>query len=426
MRFMLSLACVLSTFALFGTAQQTNPKAPDEKPNIAWEPEFDAALAKAKQEGRPLLIAFLMDGEPANEETSEKIYTNLELIKLSRKFVCVPCCAGDKTEKDGKSARFAGVTIAQQNANEKKARARYLKSDVVCTPQHVFCDPKGTELLRKIYYVSTQQLKKAMALALVGSVKEIDPETRAVVQDEKAKVDKLLKDLDSKNLEVRDAALSGLGTADDARALPAVLGKAKAGNDDATRSSAIKALGHKGNHTAVKPLLPFLADPRAPIVIQVAQTLGVIQIPDAEPDLLSLLKKEKRDRVRSTLLRAVAKCNPGNPKLAELCLATLKGASAQMQAATIVAMGFLKPDTKVTDALRPLLADKNQNMRALGAWALGNQGGAANAELLDKLAKDDKAPEVRELATKASKQCRGERVNDYENLYVMFFFDYEN
>jgi len=386
MRFMLSLACVLSTFALFGTAQQTNPKAPDEKPNIAWEPEFDAALAKAKQEGRPLLIAFLMDGEPANEETSEKIYTNLELIKLSRKFVCVPCCAGDKTEKDGKSARFAGVTIAQQNANEKKARARYLKSDVVCTPQHVFCDPKGTELLRKIYYVSTQQLKKAMALALVGSVKEIDPETRAVVQDEKA----------------------------------------KAGNDDATRSSAIKALGHKGNHTAVKPLLPFLADPRAPIVIQVAQTLGVIQIPDAEPDLLSLLKKEKRDRVRSTLLRAVAKCNPGNPKLAELCLATLKGASAQMQAATIVAMGFLKPDTKVTDALRPLLADKNQNMRALGAWALGNQGGAANAELLDKLAKDDKAPEVRELATKASKQCRGERVNDYENLYVMFFFDYEN
>lgn len=424
-----SVAALFSILALAlpSLAQESSPSAPDVKASIAWEPDLDAALATAQSQGRPLFVAFLMDNEPANDDTIARIYTDPALVKLSRKLVCVACCVGDHKGEDGMCKKFPGITCAQHNAIEKKARARWIKSDLVCTPQHVFCHPKGTEIGRKIYYVAKQQLMKAMALAIAAGAKEVDAESKNVVQEEAARVDKLLKDLGSKNQEVRDAAMGELAAADDPRALPAVLSKAKPGNDDGTRISAIRAVGKKGNHQAVMALAPFLSESKVQIVIQAAAALEVIQLPDAVPELLKLLKKEQRDRVRSTALRAAAKSNPESAKVQEICLQAMKGSSSQLQAAAIVALGMLKPDPKNAEAIQPLLASKNQNMRGLAVWAYGNQLTPACATLLDKIAHEDKAaPELRELAAKAVRRCSGDKVEDYENLYRTFFIDYEN
>ena len=60
------------------------------------------------------------------------------------------------------------------------------------------------------------------------------------------------------------------------------------------------------------------------------------------------------------------------------------------------------------------------------AWALRSQCTPACTEILDRLSRDDKAPEVRELAANAARVCRGEKVEGYETLYRTFFINYEN
>ena len=47
-RSMLRGACAISIFTFVACAQEKDAKAPDEKPAIAWEGDFDQALQKAK------------------------------------------------------------------------------------------------------------------------------------------------------------------------------------------------------------------------------------------------------------------------------------------------------------------------------------------------------------------------------------------
>jgi len=411
--FVLGVAFSLVAFHCPAPAQ-----AADTAPKIAWESDFDAALLRAQKESKPLLVAFLMDNEPANDETINQHYADPEIVKLSGKFVCLACCIGEHKGEDGKCAKFPGITCEQHQAIEKKARARWLVGEDVCTPQHVFCDPKGQVIMRKVYLVPKQTLKKGMAFVLNAVAK--DPDSKSLVDEEKSRVDTWLKDLDSKNLEVREAALRELGVADDPRALPAVLQRAKTG-EDPTRVAAINALAKKGNYAAVKPLTTLLGDPKPQITIRVAIALEAIQIPDATPDLLTAIKKEKRDRVRGFFLRAAARSSPSSAAVRDACVQALKGASAQLLPCVLIALGRMKPDSRIIDSVRPLLTDKNQNTRALAAWVLGSQATPECATAIEALLQAEKTPEVKGLATSALKYCKGEKVDGYDSLFMQFF-----
>ena len=58
------LECALLLIVAVGLAP-----APD--PQIAWEPDFDATLKAAKEDGKPIFIAFIMDQESANDEIAK-------------------------------------------------------------------------------------------------------------------------------------------------------------------------------------------------------------------------------------------------------------------------------------------------------------------------------------------------------------------
>jgi HEAT repeat protein len=439
----LAIACLVGV--LCGQTRTPDPApapgpAPNGAPNaaapaIAWESDYDAALQRAQKENRPLFVAFLMDNEPANDETVQKIYTDAEFVKLSSRCVCLVCCVGEHHPADhpadhgadghpadgGNCARFPTVTCAQHQAIEKKARARWLVGEDVCAPQHLFCDPKGNVIVRKVFFAAKQELKKCFALALDAVTK--DPESKSIIAAEAGRVDKWLRDAASRNAEVRDAALGELAVADDARALPAVIKLAKPGNDDPTRMAAIAALAKKGNFTAVKPLTPMLGDAKAQIAIRVALTLETIQIPDATPDLLAAVKKEHRDRVRGFLLRAAARCSPSQAAVRDCCLQSLKGASAQLEPCVLIALGRMQANSKIIEAMRPLLLERNQNTRGLAVWVLGCQGTADCAAAIQTLLQTEKTPEVTGTANSALKHCKGEKVDGWDNLFSTYFSD---
>ncbi len=411
-----------SLFAIAATAQ-TNPGAapPPATPKIAWETDFDRAMQRAKEEHKPVFVAFLMDDEPANDETIAKHYTDKRIVELSGKFVCLACCIGQHEEKDGSCTKFPGTTCAQHQAIEKKARARWLTGEDVCTPQHVFCDTAGNVVARKVYLIPKDGLEKCMVHTLDAVTK--DPDARAVVAAERARVDKWLKDIESRNVEVREAAMRELVLTEDNRAIPAILRIAKAGSDETLRVGAINSLARKGNVPAVRPLAGLLGDGKAQILIAVARALETIQLPDATADLLASLKKEKRDRVRGFLLRAAARSSPTNAAVREACLKALAGASAQLEPCVLLALGRLSPHSTIVAAVRSRLSDKNQNIRGLSIWVLGAQALPECTDPLQELLRTEKTPEVVKIATSALSKCRREKVENYDNLFTTFFSD---
>ncbi len=418
-RWLALVSCLLS---VIGMAPSQGPTpVPTGNTKIVWESDFDAAMQRAQKEKKPIFVAFLMDDEPANDETIQKHYTDPEVVKLTSRCVCLACCTGEHKCEEGHCTKFPGITCAQHQAIEKKARSRWLTGDDVCTPQHVFCDSAGQVIARKVYLIPKETLRKCLAVALDAVAK--DPEAKNIVDAEKASVDRWLKDIDSRNLETREAAMRELVVAEDPRAMPAVIRLAKSGNDDTVRLGAINALAKKGNLTAAKPLAAMLGDSKAQILIAVARSLETIQLPDATPDLIAAIKKEKRDRVRGFLLRAAARSAPRNAVVRDACLQTLKGASAQLEPCVLLALGRMAPDPKIVEAVKSRLGDKNQNIRGLAVWVLGSQGSPECAKALQALLDDEKTPEVTTIATSAVKVCRGEKVENWENRYSTFFSD---
>jgi HEAT repeat protein len=245
-----------------------------------------------------------------------------------------------------------------------------------------------------------------------------------MVAEERERVTAWLADLDSNNLEVKEAALRGLGYAEDPRALPAVLECCGPKIDDATRMAAISALGRKGNYQAVEPLTAMLKDGKAPVLCQVAKSLETIQMPEAVPALLKAIKKEKRDRVLGTFLRAASHSQPSNTELRDICLKELKSASTQLTASVLVSLGRLDTHDKIVAALTPQLASKNQNTRGLAVWALGNHATDASTKALKKLQGDEKTPEVMKLLPPALRRSRGEVVEGYDSMFWTFLWDF--
>jgi len=422
-----SLLCLFAAALPTATAQTPPAPAPATKPaaRISWETDFDAALERAATDKKPLFVAFLMDDEPANDQTIKEHYTDAEIIDLTHRFVCLVCCIGEHKNEEGGCSKFPGITCAQHQAIEKKARARWMVGDDVCCPQHVFCNSKGEVVMRRVYLIPKDTLAKCLAMTLQttgGNTDGLRPGT--LVDEEKMKVDGWIKDLASNNLEVREAALRGLGSADDARALPAVLRECDATRDDATRIAAIGALARKGKYEAVKPLTAMLKEKSAPILIEVAQSLDTIQMPEAVPELLATAKKERRDRVLGVMLRAAARSQPSNAEVRDLCLRTFNRASAQLKGHAMVALGHLDTDKRIVDAMLPLMVNRNQNTRALATWVLGGQRTPESTKALAELQRTEKTPEVVKLLTSAVKHNRGEVVEGYGSLFFQFLSDY--
>lgn len=426
-----SVPAVCSVLMATVLAQDPAPPAAPAAPRIAWEQDYDAALQRAASEKKPLFVAFLMDDEPANDQTVKDHYLDPQIVKLLGNFVCLVGCIGEHKGDDG-CKKFPGLQCAEHQAIEKKARQRWLLGDLVCTPQHVFCDPTGQVLHRKIYLISKSMLAKCLLMTLQDCGVDIknmrvdfgkDAES-ADPDQERNRVANWIADLDSRNLEVRETALRGLGYADDPRALPAVLERCGAKHDDPTRLAAIGALGRKGNYQAVDRLTALLSDNNAQILAKVASALESIELPQAAPALVAAMKKEKRDRVLGVLVRAASKSQPSNADVRDFCLKQLKSASVQLQANLLVALGRVDTNDKVVAAVTPLLTSKNQNVRGLAVWGLGNQRTAASAKALLQAQKDEKTPEVLKLLPSALRRCRGEAVESYETMYYTFFSDY--
>ncbi|MBN2489870.1 MAG: hypothetical protein JXQ29_03360 [Planctomycetes bacterium] len=129
---------------------------------IQWFGSFEEALAEAQKKNAPIFIAINND-YPANER--EKIeanrqmalvcYRDLEVVKASRRFVCV--VAGhharplDVLDDNQECRRFGKITYAELAAVTAAVRTRFFPGETeIVAPQHLIVDPTGKLIDRSL------------------------------------------------------------------------------------------------------------------------------------------------------------------------------------------------------------------------------------------------------------------------------------
>src|SRR5262249_2427697 len=67
---------------------------------IEWANDWHAALKIAQETHRPLMVHYNMDHEPACEEVARTHFHDKDVVRLSKKFVCVVCSLGEHSAEN--------------------------------------------------------------------------------------------------------------------------------------------------------------------------------------------------------------------------------------------------------------------------------------------------------------------------------------
>lgn len=354
-------------------------QAPTLPPGIAWHPRWEDALAQAKAENKPLMVAFVLEGEPANEQIMREHFKAREIIELSRKFVCV-AAAPRLTEKkkgirfDGTegdvSAKLGSASPAEIAKTEFLARTRLLEASKVSCPQFVFVAPDGkTLLLRHVWMLPKAELKKKMELALAFHAPD---SAGAAVKKHRDQVASLLEQAKDKDKTIRRTALTALAKLDDPRIATFLVKRTQRTVPSEQRTEAIFTMGVRANAKVLTRLHELLKAKDLKTRIHAAIAIGKVGMADSISHIEAALKNEKQDRVRSHLLRAlIATCDDAS--IIEKALTKVMRRRAELD--LVVAL-YLVKDLDATPAfkkaIKRLLTNNNKNVRTAAFVATGN------------------------------------------------------
>lgn len=358
---------------------------------IQWEKDFDTALARAKAEGKPIMITFLLKGESANEDVARNHLHDASVVAESRKFVCLIGCIGLHGEAAADACpTFDGLTCRQHEACEQRARTTYMDSPVVEAPQFLFLGPDGKKvLLRHVWLLSAQELRKKMQLASTfHDPKNAPPE----LKEQRDRVLELLRQADGNNQDERRMALSALATEDDPRVAEFLLTQTGPEVDSQRRLEAIDAMRGRGNAKVLPCLHALLKQKDTQVRIHVAAALEGIGMRESAKPLLDVLVKETQDRVRAHLLRALSTCEKDAAVLRVHILKMLRStAQADYVAACRVAEGQPRHED-IDHALMKLALSSNSGARTAAYHAIGALKAMDARPLLERQVPSDKDP----------------------------------
>jgi hypothetical protein len=414
----LGLALVPLAVGVRGAArgQETSPQegappppaaapALDEK-QIAWMPSYPEAVRRARDEKKPLLVAFNMDGEIACDALAETTYRDKKLVEKSRSFLCVICCTGKHEETVGADGvaqcrRFGRVGCADHRQCEVKASDALIGSDVVIAPQHVIVAPDGRVIARRAWQLSVQELTRMMdaALRLIGAPGAPPPPDPKA---ERARIEELLHQAEKASYWRKDEYVKqivDLETEQSRAMLLAYLARRDA-NDD-TRVAIVTALGRKGDYTVLDVLRKATRDGKAYVALAAVDALGKIGLPEAKEDLKKLLGAFQAGNDYGRVLRAYAACGPDDAGVRDLVLKRAKGSDQNVRAHAIAALASLKSSPEIDEFLKKALDDDITVPRACAAWAVGMGRHHNCRKQLEKLAVTESVQDLKDIALTA-------------------------
>lgn len=391
----LLLAAVLAALSTSVHAQD----APAIRPSgIAWENDYEKALARAERENRPLMVAFVLQGEPANEQMMREHFRDREIIAFSRNFVCLVACPGVTEDVEGArtdgtrgpvSKKLGGASTKEIQKIEYKARTRLLEARAVNCPQFLFLAPDGERvLLRHVWMLPKRALLKKMRTAFAAH--ERAPAS-ANASETAGAIDDLMTRAAGTSPEDRRAAIADLASREDPRIQEFLTARTHAREGQLQRAEVIFfGLGQQGNARHLPHLQRLLRDRDAIVRAHAAIAIGRTGLAEAVPALQKALKSERQDRVRSHLMRAMAACIE-DPAVLEKALSRHFRARGEAECLTALHLATtLDPNPKLAKSIARLLRSGRPSVRAAAYVTLGTHGYEHLAKMLSRAVKKEK------------------------------------
>ncbi len=122
-----------------------------EPPGVRWEADFDQALARALEEGRPIFLAVnALEDERANVDLATRLYPSAQWGAATRGYVCLVANPNDHPQAGGGCARYPGSTCAAHRRALAFVTERF--GSALISPQHLILEPELDLHWRKEYY----------------------------------------------------------------------------------------------------------------------------------------------------------------------------------------------------------------------------------------------------------------------------------
>lgn len=254
------LALVVSALALgaqacrapatTGTPARDPVDAPDAR-QILWQRDLEQALALARAEGRPLLLAVNMDGESASDRIVLENYHDPAFVAATRPFVCLVASVFRHNPRDHDEhgrripcPRLGECTCGEHMALEPQLFERFLSDGERVAPRHALVLPDGS---------------KAWDLSLSFDLHDIDRALQASARDERERRGPAAE-LPCEVPELDWAALAARRDARGRAALEERLARARGEIPLAHALAAIAAQGDAGAAPALRQVVARLAE----------------------------------------------------------------------------------------------------------------------------------------------------------------------
>ena len=347
---------------------------------IDWKTSLDEALALAAKENKPILVAFNMDRERANDRMAREHYKDPAVLAIAGKYICLIASKFRHAEElDGICPRFGTVTCTQHISGEIAARKKYLKTVNVESPQHLILRPDGTLFRKKVWFMSTEQLADLLSKAhrdlfpdqYTGDVKggqiPVEEEPEEEPEEEDAEEDAEDEPVPVTPKEIRDSILKKRDIWEIKKLARELMKKEAPLKQEADEilddllsnkeyqvevtCGLLLAHGFRGNKKAVKKVAKFLSHKEEKIRSHAAVALEDIADQSAYTAVRKQLKREKEDNVTKNLVRAFGVVGNQKRGSVETVLELTKARSSVVARNAIVALSNFKRSSKAEKEL---------------------------------------------------------------------------
>ena len=385
---------VLAAFVIFAGFPGLAPGQGD----LPWETDVEAALKKAKEAGRPVLILLHDRREIACKRMVSRVYADAEVRAAMRNFVLVPTCP----DREGRPLPFGGISEEQLADNESFVRRDVLEAVTVTVPQHLFLAPDGKVLLRKLY-----ELKKSAFLDLMAEAQSAF--SGVAIKGLAARQKKLFETVRNGSQKDKSKAVQTIAENDDPKTLE-LLYLTVQGLPEAERAVCIRALGYDRFSHAGPILLRWLADRsklvRHCAVVTLEETAGM----GAMTPILDLHEKTKDSEVKKDCLRALGPCASGDEKVRDLLLSKVKDRKEPIRVASYLSLGHFLHDDAVRDVLKKRYKKEGRAAAAKAAilWAYHLSGESDQVDVVKSLMKSERSGQLSALGAYVIKSLESE------------------
>ncbi len=379
------------------------PPAPaPAAPTIDWLSSWPEALRRARDEKKPIFVAFDSDDDTTSLAAA-KLYREEKLVAKSGAFVCVIASATVHTETADEASglhceRFGGGSCSDHKQCATKAAAELFGGGEAITPQHVVCTGEGRVLARRAWQLPLPELLQFLDRALRAHSAPAADSPEAKV--EATRVTELLAEAQKARSWRKDEFLKQIHDLGSEAARARLFDYVKKGDDDATRVAVIESLALSGDYTVLEPLLAVTKERNEYVALAAVDALRKVALPDAKEPLKKLLPSlTGNDQGR--VLRALAACGPRDGAIRELLVKKSKGNDQNIRGHALIGMGSMVSTPELDAILEKALNDRVTLARACAVYAVGRGRHEHCRDTLAKLAGAETHVAMKELAETA-------------------------